>query len=457
MARRHALRAPRPKDLHLLPAAMAAGLIREGRLSSVDLVTAYLDRIAETDATLQAWAWLDRGQALAQAAELDRIRKAGRATGPLHGVPVGLKDIIDTRDMPTECGTPIMAGRRPGTDAALVERLREAGAVILGKTVTTELAFMHAAETRNPHNPAHSPGGSSSGSAAAVAALQVPLALGTQTNGSVIRPASFCGVYGFKPTRGTISRRGVLQTSASLDQIGVFANTLEDAALLADAIKGYDQCDKATFPRPRAQMQAGALADAPVEPNLLWLDLPYHDCLTADAREGFDELLAELGPRVDRMQGAPNLQALVGVQLTLHLYEICQHQGALFDSAPDRLSDTLKPMIAKGRAIGRDQYDEALEVKASAERFFDTLFLDYDAIIAPAATGEAPLFGTGTGDPVFCTIWTLCGLPAVTLPLMVGATGLPIGVQLIGAPERDDRLLRTARWLETTLRAEARE
>ena len=190
----------------------AARKIKDGSLSSVNLVGACLARIKATDDQLKAWVHLDPDHALDQAAEMDRIRRSGRPVGPLHGVPVGLKDIVDTRDFPTERGTVIYAGRKPKADAALVERLREAGAVILGKTATTEFAFMHPVETRNPHNPDHSPGGSSSGSAAAVAAFQVQLTVGTQTNGSVIRPASFCGTYGFKPTRGVISRRGVLRT-----------------------------------------------------------------------------------------------------------------------------------------------------------------------------------------------------------------------------------------------------
>jgi len=203
------------RDLNLLSASEAVDGICAGRFSSEELTEACLARIEETDKTIRAWSYLDPDEALASARRMDLIRKNGRATGPLNGVPVGLKDVIDTADMPTERGSAIFAGRQPKADACIVERLREAGAVILGKTKTTELAFMHPTDTTNPHDPSRTPGGSSSGSAAAVAAHQVPLAIGTQTNGSMIRPASFCGVYGFKPTRGMISRRGILQTSAS--------------------------------------------------------------------------------------------------------------------------------------------------------------------------------------------------------------------------------------------------
>ncbi|MGB3243870.1 MAG: amidase [Sulfitobacter sp.] len=440
---------------YTLTATEAAFAIASGRLSSVELVKSCLARIEETDKVIKAWAYLDGDAALAQAAECDRLRKAGMATGPLNGVPVGLKDIIDTCDMPTQRGTKIFAGRQSGADARIVEHLREAGAVIMGKTVTTELAFVHANETRNPHNPDHTPGGSSSGSAAAVAAQQIPLAIGTQTNGSVIRPASFCGTFGFKPTRGVISREGLLQTSVSLDQIGCFGRTLADVALLTDVIGSYDQRDAESFARARPCMLSGADADAPVTPDLAWLDLPFYGRLAEDARSGLDQVLDTLGAQITRMTAADTLSDLVAVQASIHEYEICQHQAAVFDANWDDLSDTLKPVITRGRKISRAQYDDALAVKNSAQEFFADFFTEFDAIIAPSAVGEAPVFGNGTGDPIFCTLWTLAGLPCVSLPLLVGDTGLPIGVQLIGPVEKDDRLLRTARWLQNHLAAAA--
>ncbi len=408
---------------------------------------ACLKRIEETDGQLHAWAFLDAKHALAQAAELDQIRLRGRPLGPLHGVPVGLKDIIDTRGLPTERGTPIFKGRKPDADAAIVERLREAGAVILGKTVTTELAFMHAANTRNPHNVEHSPGGSSSGSAAAVAAFHVPLAIGTQTNGSVIRPGSFCGTYAFKPTRGVISRRGILQTSKSLDQVGVFARTLEDAALLTDTIGCYDPTDPSSYARARPNTVQGCAAEAPVNPNFVYIDMPYHDLLSADTRAGFDELVEALGGQVERVGSSPNLANLIEVQGLIHEYEIVHHLAQTFTDHWDQLSTSIQPAIERGRKISDAQYEDALAVKHSAEVFFDEFFNDYDAVIAPSAVGEAPKFGNGTGDPVFCTVWTLAGLPSLNIPLMVGNNGLPVGVQLIGAAEEDDRLCRTANWM----------
>jgi Asp-tRNA(Asn)/Glu-tRNA(Gln) amidotransferase A subunit family amidase len=436
---------------YTLTATEAVQAIASGHLSSVDLVKSCLAQIADTDASIKAWAYLDPESALAQAAECDRIRKAGLGTGPLHGLPVGLKDVIDTRDMPTQRGTDIFKDRQPEKDARLVECLRESGAVIMGKTVTTELAFVHANDTRNPHNPEHSPGGSSSGSAAAVAACHVPLAVGTQTNGSVIRPASFCGTFGFKPTRGVISRAGVLKTSDSLDQVGCFGRSLEDVALLTDALAGYDQADSCSFARPRPQMRAGAQAEAPVAPDLVWFNLPFNDRLSPDAHEGMEAVLDVLGPRITRMAAADTLANLVAVQARIHEYEICQHQTAVFDANFEDLSSELRLIVARGRKISEAEYTDALAVKASAQTFFDELFVEFDAIIAPCAAGEAPKFGSGTGDPIFCTLWTLAGLPCVSLPLLVGDNNLPIGVQLIGPIEKDDRLLRTARWLQLHL------
>lgn len=436
-----------------LSATESARKIRAGLLTSVDLVKACLAHIEATDGQLKAWAQLDPERALAQAEEMDAIRQSGRPLGALHGVPVGLKDIIDTSDYPTERGTPIFAGRKTDQDAAIVEQLRDAGAVILGKTATTELAFLHPADTRNPHNQEHTPGGSSSGSAAAVAAFHVPLAIGTQTNGSVIRPASFCGIYGFKPTRGVISRRGLLQTSKSLDQVGVFGRTLEDVALLSDVIAGYDQTDNMSYPRPRPKMLEGCKADAPVEPALAWFDLPFADRMDEDGAAAVNEVVEALGARVERLQAPKSFGGLINTQRIIHEYEICQHLSDVFSQHWDSVSASLQPVVERGRAISNAEYEDALGTMAAAQEFFGEFFNDYDAVIAPSATGEAPKIGPGTGDPAFCTVWTLAGLPCVNLPLLVGENGLPIGVQLITAAEEDDRLLRTANWVINELQA----
>lgn len=434
-----------------LNAIDAAQRIRDGVISSENLVQACLDRIAETDAGIKAWVHLDPEQALDQARAMDRIRQTGKPIGPLHGVPVGIKDIFDTADMPTECGTPIYKGRKPDNDAAIVSKLKEAGAVILGKTRTTEIAFLHPTITTNPHDPSRTPGGSSSGSAAAVAAGHVPLAIGSQTNGSTIRPASFCGIYGFKPTRGMISRTGCLRTSKSLDQVGVFARTLEDIAVLTDVLTGYDRDDLASYARPKPAVLDGARSEPPVEPDLAWFDLPFADRLDGASLEGFKELTTALGSRIEKLPAPKSFETALKSDIIIHEYEVWHHLKGDLEPGWDLLSDTLKPTLERAKGISKGQYEDAIAMLKGAEDYFEQFFHDYDAVLAPSSAGEAPDISSGTGDPIFCTLWTFAGLPALSLPLLTGSTGLPIGVQLIGSSEGDDRLLRTANWLQRTL------
>ncbi|MDA7792338.1 amidase [bacterium] len=437
--------------MHMTSAAHLVEMIREGKVTSRALVEQSFARIEETDAEIQAWAFLDKDAALARADELDAIRQAGKPLGALHGVPVGLKDIIDTKSMPTECGTPLMAGRQPDGDAALVERLLDAGAVIIGKTVTTEFAFMYPSKTRNPHNLANSPGGSSAGSAAAVAAGHVPLAVGSQTNGSVIRPAAFCGTYGFKPTTGIISRRGLLSQSPVLDQVGVFATNIEDMGLLADVIGGYDAADPLSYPRPRPKMFEGAHSEPPIEPNFIWFEMPYFDTLDGDARAGMMEVVEALGGQVEVLDAEKSFGGLIEVHQIIMEHQIAQNLGWALDQDPDNVSPKIAASIERGRRFSDAAFAEACEIRKSTIGFFSTLFQDVDAILTPAAPGPAPLFEQGTGDPIFSTIWTLCGLPCVTLPLLSSENGLPMGVQLVGNSEEDDRLLRTATWMQKHL------
>jgi len=429
-----------------LTAIEAARQIRAGVITSRDLVSACIARIDETDGDIGAWCYIDTDKALADAAARDELRRHGGSLGVLHGIPVGVKDIVDTNDMPTELGSPIHRGRAPEANAAVVDKLLEAGAVIMGKTVTTEFAFMQAADTANPHDLARSPGGSSSGSAAAVAAGQVPLAIGSQTNGSTIRPASYCGVFGFKPTRGMISRRGVLEQSRTLDQVGVFARSLEDAALLSDALSGYDPADCMSFLRARPSALAGARDEPPIEPILVWFELPFAERLSPASREGLDEVLECLGARVEKFPSPSSFADVVHHQQVIHEYEMARALQAEVDEHWDSISESLKPALQRGLARSDDEYAEALAAMQGMADFYTEVFNDYDAIVAPSAPGEAPLKEAGTGDPIFSTLWTFSGLPALTLPLLVGETGLPVGVQLVGAPEGDDKLLRTAAW-----------
>ena len=433
--------------LWALSAREAAAQIRTGALTSATLVQACLDRIADTDAAIGAWAHLDAEAALAQAAAMDDLRRRGRPVGALHGVPVGIKDIFETRDMPTGLGSRVHTGRQGDTDAALVEKLRSAGAVILGKTVTTPFAFASPAHTRNPHDPAKTPGGSSSGSAAGVAAGHMPLALGTQTGGSVIRPASFCGVYGYKPTRGLLSRRGCLKTSATLDQPGLFARSLDDLAILADALTGFDAADPASIGRPVPQLEAGYAQAPPVEPIFAWIDLPYADRMSPALQAGLDELLTALGDRVERLEAPASFADVIAHHAIVHRYEFYHTLHNDPGLAPSEIDETMAGLLAAGAKITEGDYHTALSYLDGARAYFESFFNDYDAIIAPSALGEAPPIADGTGDAICSLIWTFAGLPCLSLPWLSGEGGLPLGVQLIGSVEEDDRLFRTAAWL----------
>ncbi len=433
--------------LAALGAAEAARRIREGDITAEELVAACLERIEQREPSVQAWTFLDPELALAQARALDARQRSGRALGLLHGLPVGIKDIIDTCDMPTECGSPALAGLRPMHDATVVSRLREQGAVILGKTVTTECAMYCPGKTRNPHDPARTPGGSSSGSAAAVAADMVALALGSQTNGSVVRPAAFCGVVGYKPSFGCVSRAGVLLISRRLDQIGVFARSVADAIMLVEAMAGQDPADTSTRPVARPWLAQPA-ADARLTPRLAFVRTPVWQQADAEVHEGFAALCRSLDGAVSEQALPDAFDAAIDHHRVMMETDIAYNLGAIAERAPDAISASLQGQIERGRAAYTSHdYLAATEAVGLLNKSLEPLFAEYDAILTPAVTGAAPVGLESTGNPVFCTIWTLLGLPAVTLPLLRAGDGMPIGVQLVGHYGDDARLLRAASWL----------
>ena len=435
-------------NLHLLSAAEATRLIRDGVISSVEFVQACLARIKEIDGRVQAWTFLDPDYALQQARAADERRLSGQPIGPLHGVPIGIKDIFDTADMPTENGSVIYAGRTPSRDSAVVARLRAAGAIIMGKTVTTEFAYFAPGKTRNPHDPEHTPGGSSSGSAAAVAANMVPLAIGSQTNGSTIRPAAYCGVIGFKPTHGLISRHHVLALSRTLDHVGLFANSVDDIALLAEQIVGHDENDPDTRPRARVPFANIAAEEPPLAPMFAFVKTPRWESADEDTKEGFAEIIEQLGSQVEEVELFPSAGEAWEWHQTIMAAEMAHNLDREWTNGRDRLSDQLRAQIARGREMRAADYLRALSRIAPVHASFVELFEQrYDAIVTPAATSGAPKGLSSTGDPSFCTLWTFCGMPAISLPLLQSASGLPIGVQLVGPRYGDARLLRTARWL----------
>ena len=435
-------------DPRTLPtASLAAMAIRQGRLTSVRLVQACLDRIAEVEPAVEAWSFLAPAYAIAQAEARDRAQTEGKPLGPLHGIPVGVKDILDTADMPTENGTVLHAGRQPSEDAMVVALLRAAGAVILGKTVTTELAVYAPGKTRNPHDPGRSPGGSSSGSAAAVAARMVPLAVGSQTNGSVIRPAAYCGVVGYKPTHGLISRSGVLRQSPHLDHVGVFAQSVEDAALIAETLMAYDPRDPAMRCTPWPRLLELVTQEPPSAPRLAFVRSPFWDQADPEARAAFQTLARRLACEEAELP-TPFAEA-AQIHRTILEADLALSFSSEYERGKERLSPILRTMIEQGRQTLAVDYNRAVAAVPGLRRALDDLLQRYDVILTPATTGVAPAGLASTGSPIFCTIWTLCGVPAVTLPLLTGEQGLPLGVQLIGREGDDARLLRTARWLST--------
>jgi Asp-tRNA(Asn)/Glu-tRNA(Gln) amidotransferase A subunit family amidase len=437
-----------------LSATQAIGKIRNGEITSEELVQAYLDRIEKVDGDIEAWAHLSPEYALDQARRLDSQRQAGGPVGPLHGIPVGVKDIFDTASLPTENGTVLDSGRQPMENSRVVSLLQEAGAVIMGKTVTTELAVFGPGKTRNPHNPKHTPGGSSSGSAAAVASYMVPLAVGTQTNGSVIRPASFCGVVGFKPSHGLIPRTGILAQSPWLDTVGVFARSVEDAAMIAEVLVAHDSSDADTTARARPPLSEIAAEEPPMTPILAFAKTAVWDQADKETQDAFDELVVFLSEECEELHLPEPFERAVDLHGTIMKADLAKSFARYYERGQDKLTDILKGMIEDGQKITAVDYNKAVDGRELLNDGLGGVFDRFDAIITPATVGEAPAGLGSTGRPTFNSLWTYCGTPAITLPLMQGPNGLPLGAQLVGRRGDDARLLRTARWLTARVAAE---
>ncbi len=393
--------------------------------------------------------------ALAEARRLDKARKKARKSGaklaPLHGLPVGIKDIFDTADMPTECGSALFAGRRPLEDSTVVALLRKAGAVILGKTVTTEMALSSPGKTATPPDPPRTPGGSSSGSAAAVAAGMVPLAIGSQTGGSTIRPASFCGIFGYKPTFGTISRRGMAIMARRLDTVGVYARAPEDLALIGDALMVRDPGDW-DMPRDMPEKPGRGLVKAlrrktNKAPRFAFVRTPAWDQGDDEMRRAFEAFIASLGARVREVALEGLFADVIETHLTIFNANIAATLGEALEKTPNKLTAETKRRIRVGLPVTGAAYVRALARAEAQVAALDRLFDHYDALLTPAATGEAPVGLATTGKAVFNGLWTLLGVPAVTVPLLAGKHGLPIGVQVIGRRGDDGKALKCARWL----------
>ena len=406
--------------------------MKADRLTAEARVQECLERIAERDGTVRAWACIDHKLALEQARALDRGPRRSR----LHGVPVGIKDIIDTAELPTEYNSPIYRGHRPRADAACVALLRQAGCVILGKTVTTEFALNHPSQTRNPHDSAHTPGGSSSGSAAAVADQMVPLALGTQTGGSVIRPAAYCGAFAIKPSFGSIPRPGAKFVAESLDTIGIMARCVEDLSLSLEVLSGKKPAQVAGTPRiGLCRTPRWSVASGEVQANIKQAAMR----------------LEKAGARVTDFELPPDSDQLFDRHRVIMHYEAARSLAWEYANFRDQISATLRPRLEDGWNVTRADYDAMRETARRCRRALADKMRDVDFLITPSAPSEAPRSLDSTGDAVFNRAWTLLGLPCVTIPYGKGSHGLPLAVQLVGPMDSDAALLGWSDWAARNL------
>ncbi len=427
-------------ELNWQSASTLARMIRAGETTASAVMGAHLDRIAAREAEVGAFVHLDAERAMELAEAADRQP----AQGLLHGVPFAIKDIIDTQDMPTQCGSDLYAHRQPERDAACVRRMLDAGAIPLGKTVTTEFAYFRPGKTANPHNLGHTPGGSSSGSAAAVADGMAPLSFGTQTSASLIRPAAFCGVCAFKPTTDTFDVSGVLPLAPSLDTLGFLARQPEDFSLAYAVMTGSPLPAPGAFTgtRPRIRLMRG----------------PHWQEGSAEMREVVARamrILSEQGAETGEVDHPPLFREMTDAQKAVMAYEAASTHARLYDENRAGVSDQFAELVEAGRRITAEQYRAALDTCDRAKPLAEALFADCDALLVASAPGEAPQGLGSTGDPLFSRMWTLLQLPAVALPLGTGPQGLPLGIQLIGRRNGDEALLAVAKWVHDRFAASA--
>ena len=418
------------------PVAPYIAAVQEDRLSAAEWHASCLKQIEATEADINAWVYLNRAPSQGLA--------TSPSTGRLAGLPIGLKDIIDTSDMPTRLGSPIFADRQPEQDADITGLLRQEGACILGKTVTTEFAFLQPSVTCNPHHTRYSPGGSSSGSAAAVAAGHVPVAVGSQTGGSVIRPASFCGVFGFKPSQGRFPRGGMLQTSQTLDHPGLFARTLDDIGLVGDVLTASDS----------SSLYQAATGGHNFTPHFIYSPALYADDITDDARSICADAADRLGRYCSQRDLAAELHPFQQAHTTIYQAEYAQNIAPLIAEQPQLASPETHQMISAGMAVSASVLEQAYQLRERALEVMSALLADQHVLILPSATAEAPHLDEGhTGNPACSKLSSLCGLPCLSLPRLggrrlTGSNGLPVGIQLIGRRGCDEHLFAAAYWLD---------
>ena len=435
------------KELCFLSATQIAEGLQSGDIKSAQVLESFSNRIAEFEDTIKAWEHYDKDFILQKANEADDYKNIGRPIGPLHGLPIGIKDIFGTNDMPTRCGTNLVGGVHTKDDASVVSFLRNAGALIMGKTVTTEFAYFDPGKTTNPHDENRTPGGSSSGSAAAVASFMCPVAIGSQTNGSVIRPASYCGVIGYKPTYGLVSRKSVLKQSHLLDHVGIFARHIEDIALIAKEIVRHDVDDRSTVPYSISNITQICKEDPPFDPRFVFIKTSKWKNLDKESLKSFETFIKKYSAHIEVLDTPSYFDDIFKYHQIIHETDMAYAFSDYYKKSKNKLGKKLVEAIERGLKYKASEYVEACENRDYFYKLFQETFHDYHAILTPASTGIAPKTLKQTGSPEFSTIWTYLGMPALSLPLLQGESGMPLGVQIIGEKFDDSRLLRTSNWL----------
>jgi Asp-tRNA(Asn)/Glu-tRNA(Gln) amidotransferase A subunit family amidase len=422
--------------------------LRDGQISSVEVCSQYIARIEKFEKDVKAWEYFDKKKLLEKAEEADEYRRSGKPLGPLHGLPIAIKDIIGTFEMPTECGTPVRKKMPSSQDSEVVNLLKIAGAIVMGKTVTTELAYFHPGKTTNPHDYTRTPGGSSSGSAAAVAAHMAPLSIGSQTNGSIIRPASYCGVVGYKPSYGLISRSGVLRQSDRLDTIGVFGKTVEDVALFAKSLIKKDLYDLSTIHYSSDEMLNICKKGPLFEPKFIFYKTKNWKNIDKESQKSLEFFIKTFEKNIEVFDTPSYFDDIPKYHKIIQETDMANNFQGYYKKSKKKLSKEMISAIERGLKYTAKDYVEAIDFMKRSYESYREVFEDYHGVLTPATTGVADKGLKSTGSPEFCTIWTYMGLPSISLPLLAGANNLPLGVQLIGDKLDDLRFLGVANWLE---------
>ena len=421
--------------------------IKNSELTSVELCEKYIERIDEFEKEVKAWAFFDKKILLEKAKEADDYRRSGKPIGFLHGIPVAVKDIVGTVEMPTECGTSIRKGKSYSQNAEIIDLLISEGAIVMGKTATSELAFLGPPKTTNPHDYSRTPGGSSSGSAASVASYMAPLSIGSQTGGSVIRPASYCGVVGYKPTYGLISRNGVLRTSQTLDHIGMFGRNVEDVALLAKALIKKDKHDPASIHYSSENILAETKKGPLFEPKFIFYKTNHWKMIEKKSRDAFEYFIKSF-KNIEVFDTPSYFKDIHKFHQVIHETDLANNFSIYYKKFKSKLSKYMQDAISRGNKYSAKEYAEAIDFRKQSYESYKEVFEDYHGVLMPSSPGVAPKGLKSTGTAEFNKVWSYLGTPCISLPLLEGENKLPLGVQLIGDKYDDHRFLGVARWLE---------